>query len=100
MSVLVFLKLYTYIHARGVFRAFSKGGGRGGKNLGPKGDGVQGKGCPLFLGRKIFDFLTSLDAFSGHFLTILNFWASARPEYATGKGGPIPPPTLTRSGGN
>ena len=29
-------------------------GGRGGKNLGPNGDGV--------LGRKIFDFLTSLDA--------------------------------------
>ena len=47
---------------RGVVRAFSKGG-RGGKNLGPKRDGV--------LGRKIFDFLTSLDAFSGHFLTIL-----------------------------
>ena len=32
-------------------------GGRGGKNLGPKGDGV--------------NFSTSLDAFLGHFLTIL-----------------------------
>ena len=39
---------------RGVFRAFSKGG-RGGKNLGPKGDGEKGR-CPLLLGRKIFDF--------------------------------------------
>ena len=46
-------------------------GARGGKHLGPKGDGVQGKGCPLLLGRKIFDFLTSLDAFSGPFLAIL-----------------------------
>ena len=55
---------------RGVVRAFSKGG-HGGKNLGPKRDGFQVKGCPLLLGRKIFDFFTSLDAFSGHFLTIL-----------------------------
>ena len=28
------------------------------------------EGVPLLLGRKIFNFLTSLDAFSGHFLMI------------------------------
>ena len=31
------------------------------------GDRVQGKGCPLSLGKKIFEF-TSLDAFLDHFL--------------------------------
>ena len=78
-------KLYLNLifKTRGVVRAFSKGG-RGGKNLGPKGDAVQGKGCPLLLGRKIFDFLTSLDAFSGHFLTIFGLWGLAQ-------GGPPPP---------
>ena len=49
---------------RGVVRGFSKGAAQG------KESRVQGKGCPL-LGKKIFNFLTSLDAFSGHFLTIL-----------------------------
>ena len=54
-------------------------GGRGGKNLGPNGDGV--------LGRKIFDFLTSPDAFSGHFLTIFGLWGLAQ-------GGGVAPPAL------
>ena len=30
------------------------------------GDGVQGKGCPLSLGKKFFYFLTSLNTFSDH----------------------------------
>ena len=38
------------------------------------GDGVQGKGCPLLLGKKIFDFWTSLGAFLDHFLTIFSLF--------------------------
>ena len=36
-------------------------------------DGVQGKGCPLPLGKKIFDFRTSLDPFLDHFLQFFSF---------------------------
>ena len=37
------------------------------------GDGARGKGCPLPLGKKIFDFRTSLDPFLDHFLQFFSF---------------------------
>ena len=44
---------------------------RGGAPTRPEGPSireVQELGCPLLLGKKIFDFWTSLDAFLDHFL--------------------------------
>ena len=43
--------------------------GRGLKCAEAAGDRVQGKGCPLSLGKEIFQFFTSLDVFSDHFLS-------------------------------
>ena len=43
------------------------------QRAGAVGDGVQRNGCPLPLGKKIFDFRTSLDPFLDHFLQFFSF---------------------------
>ena len=75
------MKLRRYMQGAGAQSERFPRGGRGGKNLGPKGDGV--------------NFSTSLDAFLGHFLTILQYfllWGLVQ------VGVPPPPSALLRGG--